>query len=278
MCATLRAVAKVGGREIASGMQVISYPHFPAQTLFPPSDVKLVRVNVQVTARKIGYIVGAGDEMPDVLRQLGPEVTPLGQSDLDQGDLSRFDVIVAGVRAYNVRADLRANQARLLEYVRNGGTYVVQYQVGDGPDPNPRNQQPQPPQPPGGNSNAVTQNLGPYPFIVPSGSRYRVTVEEAPVTFPHPDSLLLQMPNHIAQKDFEGWVQERGLYFAAQWDKHYETVLSSHDPGEQPADGGELWTHYGKGVYIFTSYAWFRQLPSGVPGAYRLFANLLSAK
>jgi LmbE family N-acetylglucosaminyl deacetylase len=253
--ATLRVVATVGGREIASGMQVISYPHFPAQTLFPPSGVKLVRANIRVAARKIGYIMGAGDEMPGALRQLGLDVTLLSQPDLEQGDLSRFDAIVAGVRAYNVRADVRANQARLLEYVRNGGTYVVQYNTGED-----------------------SLNMGPYRFAVPPGTRYRVTVEEAPVTFPHADSPLLQTPNHISVKDFEGWVQERGLYFATEWDKRYETVLSSHDPDEPAMEGGELWTRYGKGVYIFTSYAWFRQLPAGVPGAYRLFANLLSAK
>ncbi len=272
--ASLHAVATVGGREIRSGVQVISYPHFPAQTIFPPSDVQLVRANVKVTAHKIGYIAGAGDEMPNALRQLGLDVTLLDQSDLEQGDLTRFDAIVAGVRAYIVRADLRANQARLLDYVRNGGTYVVQYQTGDSPDP--RTQPAQPPNATAGS--AITQNLGPYPFSVPGGSRYRVTVEEAPVTFPHADSPLLQWPNHIAPKDFEGWVQERGLYFAAEWDKRYETVLASHDPGEAPIEGGELWTRYGKGVYIFTAYAWFRQLPAGVPGAFRLFANLLSAK
>jgi len=253
--ATMKAVARVLGRDIASGMQVILYPHIPPQTLFPPSDVKLVRANIDVKAHRIGYVMGAGDEMPDALRQLGLEVTLLGQSDLEQGDLARFDAIVAGVRAYNVRADLKANQARLLNYVQNGGTYVVQYQTGD-----------------------ASLNMGPYPFTVPGGTRWRVTVEEAPVIFPHPDSPLLQYPNHISQKDFEGWVQERGLYFATQWDKQYQTVLSSHDPDEEGMEGGELWTRYGKGVYIFTSYAWFRQLPAGVPGAFRLFANLLSAK
>ena len=253
--ASLRAVATVGGREIAAGVQTIDYPHIPIQTLFPPSDLKLVRADIRVTVHQVGYIMGAGDEMPDALRQLGLTVTPLSASDLSQGNLSRFDAIVAGVRAYNVRTDLRANQQRLLDYVRNGGTYIVQYQTGDS-----------------------LLNIGPYPFTVPAGTRYRVTVEEAPVTFPHPRSPLLQQPNRITPQDFEGWVQERGLYFATQWDPHYETVMASHDPGEDSLEGGELWTHYGKGVYIFTSYAWFRQLPAGVPGAYRLFANLLSAK
>jgi LmbE family N-acetylglucosaminyl deacetylase len=253
--ATLKAVATVNGREVESGMDVIDYPHFPPQTLFPPSNVKLVRANIDVKAHKVGYIMGAGDQMPDALRQLGVEVTLLTQSDLEQGDLSRFDAIVAGVRAYNVRADLKANQSRLMNYVKNGGAYIVQYQNAD-----------------------PALSLGPYPFTVPGGNRYRVTVEESPVTFPNPDSPLLQYPNHIVPRDFDGWIQERAVYVATQWDKQYQTVMASHDPGEEPMEGGELWTHYGKGVYIFTAYAWFRQLPAGVPGAFRLFANLLSAR
>jgi hypothetical protein len=253
--ATLKAIATVNGRMVENGMDVIDYPHFPPQTLFPPSDVKAVRANIAITAHKVGYIMGAGDEMPDALRQLGVEVTLLTQSDLELGDLSRFDAIVAGVRAYNVRADLRANQARLMNYVKNGGVYVVQYQNAD-----------------------PSLSMGPYPFTVPGGNRYRVTVEDAPMTFPHPDSPLLEYPNHIVPQDFDGWIQERTLYVATQWDKQYQTVMASQDPGEDPMEGGELWTHYGKGVYIFTAYAWFRQLPAGVPGAFRLFANLLSAK
>ena len=253
---SLRAVATTGGREISSDLELISYPHIPTQTLLPPATAKLVRSDIKVTAHKIGYIMGAGDEMPDALRQLGLDVTLLSSSDLEQGDLSHFDAIVAGVRAYNVRGDLRANQRRLLDYVRQGGTYIVQYNTGD---------------------NAL--NVGPYPFTAPPGNRYRVTVEEAPVTFPHPDSPLLHFPNQITPADFAGWVQERGVYFASEWDKRYETVLASSDPDEdKPLQGGELWTRYGKGVYIFTAYSWFRQLPAGVPGAYRLFANLLSAK
>jgi len=269
----LRAVAKIGGREVSSGIETISYPHIPVQVLFPTADLKLVRCDVHVTAQRIGYIMGAGDEMPEALRQLGLEVTLLSPSDLEQGDLSRFDAIVAGVRSYNVRSDLRANHQRLMAYVKNGGVYVVQYQTAEGGFGPPRGggrdaQQGPPPD----------AHIGPYPITVPGGNQYRITVEEAPVSFPHADSRLLQMPNHITPRDFDGWIQERGLYFATQWDPHYETVLSGSDPGEKPLDGGELWTHYGKGVYIFTAYSWFRQLPAGVPGAYRLFANLLSAK
>ena len=161
------------------------------------------------------------------------------------------DGIVTGVRAYNVRADLRANLPRLLEYVRNGGTLIDQYNVTD--------------------SNLVP--MGPYKFSI---SHARVDVEEAPVVFPNPQNPLLRMPNEITQKDFEGWIQERGLYFASEWDAHYETVLESHDPGEKPQAGGMLYTRYGKGVYIFSGYSWFRELPAGVPGAYRIFANMLS--
>lgn len=259
--AWVRATAVVGNREIASGMQTIEYPHIPTQVLFPPSTMRAVRAEIHTNVKKVGYIMGAGDEMPEALRQLGLDVTLLTDSDLAQGDLSRFDAIVAGVRAYNVRGAVKANQPRLLKYVENGGRYIVQYQTPEGGGG--RGQQ-------GGGL-----NLGPYPMTIPGGNSWRVTVEEAPVTFPHADSPLLQMPNHITQKDFEGWVQERGLYFATEWDKRYETVLSSHDPNEKPLDGGELWAHYGKGVYIFTAYAWFRQLPAGVAGAYRLFANLL---
>jgi len=277
--ARLQAVAKVDGRDIASGMQVLAYTHFPAQTLLPPSEIKLVRSNIKVTAKKVGYIMGAGDEMPEALRQLGLDVTLLSQSDLEQGDLSRFDAIVAGVRAYNVRTDIRANQPRLLDYVKNGGTYVVQYQTGDSPDPTaPRGQQ-QPPNPFNQQQgNPVTTNLGPYPFSVPGGNKYCITVEESPMKFPNQDSPLLQYPNHINAKDFDSWVQERGVYFAVGWDPKYQTVLTSQDPGEPALEGGQIWTRYGKGVYIFTAYSWFRQLPAGVPGAYRMFANLLSAK
>jgi hypothetical protein len=251
--AQLRGVAHVGGREIGVGMQVISHPPLPPLTVFPPAVVKLVRADVRVTARKIGYVMGAGDEMPDAIRQLGCDVTLLTASDLEQRGLSEFDAIVTGVRAYNTRADLRVNLPRLLDYVHNGGKLIDQYNVTD--------------------ANLVP--MGPYPFKV---GHDRVTVEEAPVTFTNLGNPLLSTPNEITQKDFEGWIQERGLYFASEWDARYQTVLESHDPGEKPLAGGMLYARYGKGVYIFSGYAWFRELPAGVAGAYRLFANMLSAK
>jgi hypothetical protein len=254
----LQAVASVDGREIASGVRVLRYPHFPEQTWFPPSQSKLVRTDVRLTARHVGYIMGAGDEVPGALRELGCEVTMLGPSELAHGNLSAFDAIVAGVRSYNVRSDLRAHHSRLMEYVQTGGTYIVQYNT---PDP------------------VLPSSLGPYPFALNGNSfAARVSVEDAPVSFSNPAHPLLKGPNPITKEDFKGWVQERGLYFAAKWDPKYQTIFESHDPGQQPMPGGTLYTRYGKGVYIFTAYAWFRQLPAGVPGAYRVFANMLSAK
>jgi len=260
--AGLRAIAKVDGKEISAGMTVISYPHIPPQTLFPNADAKLVRADVKLTGRRVGYVMGAGDQLPEALRQLGCEVTLLSERDLSGGDLGVFDAIVTGVRAYNVRADLRANQERLLEYVHNGGTLIVQYNVAEGG-------------PFGGRKTGELARIGPYPLQIGRG---RVSVEEAPVKFLEPDHPLLTAPNHISEKDFEGWIQERGLYFASEWDSHYHAILETHDPGEKPQEGGMLMAQYGRGVYIFSAFSWFRELPAGVPGAYRIFANMLSAR
>ena len=261
--APMHAIAKAGGREISSGTQVIAYPHIPAQTLFPPSDIKLVRSNIKVSAKKVGYIMGSGDEMPEALHQLGLDVTLLSQSDLEQGDLSRFDAIIAGVRAYNVRSDIRANQPRLLDYVKNGGTYVVQYQTGDSPDPTaPRGQQ-QPPNPfnqvP---ANPVTTNLGPYPFFVPGGNKYRITVEEAPLKFPNQIKRAASVPNH-QPKDFDGWCRSAASISPWAGTSIIDCALFA---GSRRAAAGRrlIWTRYGKGVYT-TAYSWFRQPPAESP-------------
>jgi LmbE family N-acetylglucosaminyl deacetylase len=258
----LRAIARVGGRDISSGMTVIAFPHIPTQTVFPTAEAKLERVNVTLTARKIGYVMGAGDQVPEALRQMGCEVELLSPRDLAERDLAGFDAIVTGVRAYNVRQDLRANQPRLLDYVENGGTMIVQYNVAEGG-------------PFGGRSTGALDHLGPYRLQI---GRDRVSVEEAPVRFLEPDNPLLVSPNHIGEGDFDGWIQERGLYFASEWDPRYQAVLETHDPNEKPLEGGMLYARYGKGVYIFSAFSWFRELPAGIPGAYRLFANMLSAR
>jgi LmbE family N-acetylglucosaminyl deacetylase len=257
---TLRASAKVDGQSITVGTEVISFPHIPTQTLFPPAAIGIARADILTLAKRVGYVMGAGDDEPEALRQIGIDVILLSPDDLTHGDLSRFDAVVTGVRAYNTRTDLRANQQRLLDYVSQGGTLVVQYNVLEGGftagDP------------------TLLAHIGPYPIKV---GRDRVTVEETPVAFPTSDSTLLREPNKITEKDFEGWVQERGLYFASEWDPRYKPLFEMHDPTEKPMLGGTLYTKYGKGAYVFSPLSWFRELPAGVPGAFRVFANLLSA-
>lgn len=262
----LEAVATVegegSGRPISQGVEVINYPHIPQQVLFPPATARAVRVNVQTLAKRIGYVPGPGDEMIPALKQLGVEIIPLSVDDIARGDLSKYDAIVTGVRAWNVRPDLRANHQRLLDYMNNGGTLVVQYNVLEGGGPGAQGDPKQ------------FDRIGPYPIQI---SRDRVTVEDSPVSLPNPTHPLLLKPNHIEKADFDGWVQERGLYFATKWDSRYTPLFECHDPGEKPLEGGTLVTKYGKGAYVFTPMSWFRQLPAGVPGAYRIFANFLSA-
>ncbi|HYO81008.1 MAG TPA: hypothetical protein VES20_06385 [Bryobacteraceae bacterium] len=256
----LKAVATVEGQQIATNVLTIDYPHIPARTAFLPSEARLVRADVQVLARRVGYVMGAGDEVPEALRQMGCAVTLLEEADLTRGDLSGFGAIVTGVRAFNTRADLRASHARLMEYVRAGGTMVVQYNVLEGGFM--------------GGDPTQLDRIGPLPLKI---GRERVSVEDAPVELLQPDHDLLRRPNRITGNDWEGWVQERGLYFPAQWDPGYTALVSMSDPQEKPVRGGILYARHGKGVYVFTSLSWFRQLPAGVPGAWRIFANLISA-
>lgn len=256
----LQAVAVAGGREVRQSMRTIDYEHIPPQTVFRNARVSVVRTDAKLLSRRIGYVMGAGDDVPAALRQLGAEVTLIAPADLARADLSRFEAIVTGVRAYNVHKDLRASQSRLLEYVEKGGTLVVQYNVAPSPflgaDPK------------------MLEKIGPYPMQVTSD---RVTVEDAELSPVEAGSFLLETPNRITAADYAGWVQERGLYFARNWDSHYAPLWSVADPGEKPSQGATLYTKYGAGVYIFTPMSWFRQLPAGVPGAYRIFANFLSA-
>jgi LmbE family N-acetylglucosaminyl deacetylase len=250
---TMKAVVQTSNGVSDKGMLTVAYDHIPPQTLFPTAEAKLVKLDIKKKGTQIGYILGAGDEVPAALRQIGYKVTMLGDKELDD-DLSKYDAIVIGVRAYNTEAHLKLYQKKLMEYVQNGGNVVVQYQVNN-------------------NLQKIDGGMGPYEFKL---SRERVTVEEAEVRFLKPNHPLLNTPNKITSKDFEGWIQERGLYFSNEWDTKYETVISSNDPNEKPLDGGLLYTKYGKGHYVFTGYAFFRQLPAGVSGAFRLFANLIS--
>ena len=256
----LTATVTVGGRQIRSGMRTIEYGHIPATPVFPRAAMRVERLDVELLAREIGYVMGAGDKTPEALRGLGANVTLLSAEDLAAGDLGRFDAVVTGVRALNTRPDLIAARERVLEYVENGGTLVVQYNTASFRR---------------GGPGAPPSTLGPYPM---TASRLRVTDELAKVSFPAgADHSLLSFPNRITADDFEGWVQERGLYFMSDWDERYDAVLACNDEGESPLAGGMLYARYGKGAYVFTAYSWFRQLPAGVPGAFRIFANLISA-
>ena len=250
---TITAEAVVNGKVHSRGLVRVDYPHIPLQTLFPPAEAKVLRLDVKAPQAPVGYVMGSGDEVPDALRQMGYAVTLLSDEELENGDLSRYAAIVTGIRAYNTRPRLKLAEARLVDYVEKGGTLVAQYNtMGD----------------------LVTEQLGPYPFKL---SRDRVTVEEAPVKFLNPASSLLVFPNRLTAADFDGWVQERGLYFPGTWDPRYETVIETHDPGESDKPGGLLFARHGKGAFVYTGFAFFRQLPAGVPGAYRFFVNLVSA-
>ncbi|MGI4974255.1 MAG: PIG-L family deacetylase [Janthinobacterium lividum] len=251
----LRAVATVGGQLYSRGIQTIAYPHIPTQTLFPEATAPLVKLNVaRGHTKNIGYLMGAGDEVPEALRQLGYAVTLLDPAtDLTAERLAKYDAVVLGVRAYNVLDRLKTQQPALLKYVENGGTLLVQYVV---------------------NRGTILPEIGPYPLTL---SADRVSVEKAPVTFLTPSAPVLTTPNKITQADFQGWVQEQGLYYPSAWDAHYQPVIASHDPGETEKQSAILVAPYGKGRYIYTGLSLFRELPAGVPGAFRILANLVES-
>ncbi len=249
---TFIAEAKVGKTIINRGLQTTQYKHIPPQTIFSPAEGKLLRVDLKIIGQSVGYIMGAGDEMPSAIRQMGYSVVLLSDEDLAEGDLDQYNVIVAGVRAYNTRPKLRIHKQRLMEYVKRGGTYIVQYVT---------------------LQRSESENIGPYPMNI---SRDRVAEEDAQITFLNRNHRVVTTPNRIHEDDFKNWIQERGLYFADRWDAKYDSVFSCHDANEPDRAGGLLTTQYGKGYYIYCAYAFFRQLPAGVEGAYRLFANILS--
>jgi LmbE family N-acetylglucosaminyl deacetylase len=247
--------AQRDGQTFDQGYSLVTREDLGAAYYFRPSTQRISIVDVNLPKNlKIGYIMGAGDDIPTVLQQLGLNVTLISSAELASGKLSAYDTIVLGIRAYDTRDDVRKNNQRLLDYVSNGGTLIVQY-----------DQQYQ------------EFNSGHYTPYPTEESRDRVTIEEAPVEILAPSDRIFHYPNQITQKDFDGWVQERGLYFMGSWDSKFEPLLASHDPGENSLKGGLLLARYGKGVYIYCGYAFFRQLPAGVPGAIRLFVNLLDA-
>ena len=230
-------------------------PSLPSRHVSEPAIAQAHVRNLAVPAHlRVGYIAAGIDPVPQSLQQLGIPVSMLDEAALAFGDLSRYDAIVVGIRAYELRPDLMSANHRLFDYVQNGGALIVQYQ-----------------------RDFAWNDLLPAPFRATMDQpAERITDENSPVRFVDPNSPLLNYPNHITQDDFRGWIQERGLYFWGQWDSRYQTVLAMHDPGESDALGGLVWARDGKGIYIYTGLSFFRQLPAGVPGAYRLFVNLLS--
>lgn len=250
---TLLASARINTALYGKSLRRVEYDHIPFQFMLSDASAKLVNINLQKNRNNIAYIPGAGDEVESCLRQAGFNVTRISDEMLPKEDLSKYEAIVTGVRAFNTNEKLQAQREKLMDYVKNGGNLIVQYNTNSRVGP-------------------LQANIGPYPFNI---TRDRVTDEYAEVRFTNAAHPALNTPNKITAADFEGWIQERGIYFAGDLDKQYETVLSMNDKGEKAMDGSLITAKYGKGNFVYTGLVFFRELPAGVPGAYRLFANLI---
>ena len=250
----LQASVNISRTTYTKSIKRIEYDHIPYQFILSDAEAKLVHVDLKTAGTNIGYIPGAGDDVPSCLKQVGYTITVLTDELLTKENLSKYNCIITGVRAYNTNDRLQVHYNKLMDYVKNGGNLVVQYNTNSRVGP-------------------VGSKIGPYPFTI---SRDRVTDDNAEVRFTNPKHVVLNAPNIITQKDFEGWVQERGIYFATDIDKNYETVFSMNDPNEKPSEGSLIVGKYGKGNFVYTGLVFFRELPAGIPGAYRLFVNLLS--
>lgn len=245
--------ALVNGKRYQQAVQEIAYPHIRTHRIYSRSETEVEVVDVEVADVQVGYVMGSGDVVPAALRRLGLEVSLLSDDELTTGDLSRYDTIVVGIRASQTRQTFVSNNERLLAFAEQGGTLIVQYQQPD----------------------FAEQNLAPFPVAMERN--VRVVDETAPITILEPDHPVFSFPNKINAQDFEGWVQERNNYNFSSFDRErYVPLTEAHDEGEPPSDGAMLHARIGRGNYVYTSYSWFRQLPNGVPGAYRIFANLLS--
>ncbi|MDQ6888970.1 MAG: PIG-L family deacetylase [Bacteroidota bacterium] len=253
----INASVKSGNEVYDSYTKTISYDHIPTITYFPKAKANLLDLEIKIVGKKVGYILGAGDKVPQALEQMGYEIKILNEADLNEEYLKQFDAIITGIRAYNIHEFLSNKNDVLMQYVKNGGNMIVQYlksnQVGD-----------------------QKIKVGPYPFLVSSGSR--VTEEDAKVNFLLPQHAILNYPNKITQKDFEGWVQERSTYQAVQLDPRYETPLGMHDTNDTESNGSLAIAKYGKGNFVYAGLVFFRELPAGIPGAYRLIANLIALR
>jgi hypothetical protein len=246
-------MALVDGETYTKSIREIKYDHIPIQTWFPEAEAKLLKLDIKKTAKRIGYIPGAGDEVQSCLAQLGYEVITITDAMLANEDLKNLNTIITGVRAYNTNPLLTTYKQKLMDYVSNGGNLIVQYNTNSFAGP-------------------FKGDMGPKPFKL---TRERVTDENAKVNFELPNHPVLNTPNKITAKDFEGWIQERGIYFAGDIDSTYECPLSMNDKGEKPNKGSLIIAKHGKGNFIYTGLVFFRELPAGVPGAYRLMVNLV---
>lgn len=243
------------GMYLAKSRQEIKYDHIPYINYFKNAESKTLALKIETYNKKIGYIVGAGDKVPEALEQMGYEVTLLTDKELSRNNLQQFDAIITGVRTYNTKEWMNNYYDKLMKYVNDGGNLIVQYNTSS-------------------NIGPVRAKIGPYNFDI---SRTRVTDENAPVIFLKPDHPVMNFPNKITQDDFKGWIQERSIYHAANFDKkNFETIFSMHDPGENPDEGSLVIAKYGKGVFVYTGLVFFRELPAGVPGAFRLLANIIA--
>ena len=254
--ATVTPELIIEGEHFDKELIEIDYAHVPKQSILLPSKAKVVRMDIKKEGESIGYIVGAGDKVPESLSQIGYNVEILDVNTIDSKSLSKYDGVVLGIRAYNVVEELKFKQGVLLDYVKEGGNMIVQYNTA-------------------GRWRSQFENIAPYPLTI---SRERVTDENAEVEVIATNHPLMNYPNKIESRDFEGWVQERGLYFPSEWDENFTPILSMADKGEESKQGSLLVAPYGKGNYIYTGLSFFRELPAGVPGAYKIFANMLSLK
>ena len=248
----LKPLVNIGDTFLTKELIRIDYEHIPFQSVLMPSEAKVVRINIQKKGQHIGYIKGAGDAIPESLKQIGYDVTAIPPANITKENLKQFDAIVIGVRAYNTVPELAFSQTTLNTYVANGGTLILQYNT---------------------NRRLVTNEIAPYQITL---SRDRVTDESSEVQILEPDHIVLNTPNKITLADFDNWVQERGLYFPNEWSDEFKPILGMNDKGYPQTKGSLLIAKHGKGYYIYTGLSFFRELPAGVPGAYRLFANLLS--
>ena len=252
--AVAKSVAIIDNKRFDKEQIIIDFNHITKQQVLKSAEAKCIKLDLNVNEEKIGYIMGAGDEVPKSLIQMGYRVTILKPEEITPEKIAVFDVIITGVRAYNTIPTLANKQTILFDFVKEGKTMLVQYNTPD---------------------DIVTPNIGPYPLKI---SRDRVTEENAEVRFLNPNHPVLNTPNKITEKDFEGWKQEQGLNYPNEFDASFTPILSSNDKGEKPKNGALLVAPYGKGYYIYTGLSLFRELPEGVSGAYRLLANIISLK